>query len=259
MNVRLKIKELITSWVPGGVYSAQWLKNQGYSYSNIQDYKRSGWIQSLGSGAYVRSGDDLNWQSGVWGLQTQMRLPIHVGGKTAIEEAGYAQYLNLGTEKVHLFADPNTKLPQWFKKTNWKVEIDYTQTSLFGEFSHSNKKLEQSLRVISFSKLGIIYSVPERAFLEYLDWVPDKHSFTEAKEIMENLISLRPNILQNLLENCKSVKVKRLFFAIAETINHPWFSKLKIDKIDLGSGNRHLIKGGEFNSKYKITVKSPNE
>ncbi|MCG6146512.1 type IV toxin-antitoxin system AbiEi family antitoxin [Leptospira bandrabouensis] len=254
-----KIRNLFTGWVPGGVYSSRWLREQGYSYSNLQVYRRSGWLQALGSGAYTRSGDDLQWQGGVWGLQTQLNLPIHVGGKTAIEEAGYAQYLNLGKQKVYLIADPDTKLPTWFRKTNWNAQIEFSESNLFSQFSYSNQKQDQSLKTVSFGKLDILYSTPERAILEYLDWVPEKHSFQEAHEIMENLTSLRPKLMQGLLERCHSIKAKRLFCAIANKINHPWFLKLEIDKIDLGSGNRQLVSGGEYDSKYKITVMDRNE
>lgn len=259
MKTGSKIRNLFTNWVPGGVYSMQWLKEQGYSYSNLQIYKRSRWIRALGSGAYVRSGDDVEWQGGVWGLQKQLHLPIHVGGKTAIEEAGYAQYLKLGKQKVHLFADPDTKLPTWFKKTNWNAQIEFSQSSLFRELARSKKKQDQSFKTVAFGKLELVYSTPERAILEYLAQVPEKNSFDEAHEIMENLIALRPIVLQNLLEQCNSVKVKRLFFAISDKLQHPWFSKLEIGKIDLGSGNRQLVSGGEYNSKYKITVMAPNE
>lgn len=254
-----KIRDLISNWVPGGVYSAQWLIDHGYSYANLQKYRNSGWIQALGSGAYVRSGDDIQWQSGVWGLQKQMQLPIHVGGKTAIEEAGFIQYLNFGTQKVHLFAPPQTKLPTWFKKSNWNVQIEFSRSGLFDDITVYRRKQDPSLKTVTFGKLEILYSTPERAILEYLDRIPEKYSFQEAHEIMENLITLRPNLLQHLLQQCKSIKAKRLFCAIAEKLKHPWFAKLDIQKIDLGSGNRHLVNGGRFDSKYKITVMAPNE
>ncbi len=254
-----KIRDLITNWVPGGVYSAQWLLDHGYSYANLQKYRNSGWIQALGSGAYARSGDDIQWQSGVWGLQTQVNLPIHVGGKTAIEEAGFAQYLNLGIQRVHLFAPPHTKLPTWFKKTKWNAQIEFSHSGLFDNLTATKGKQNPSLRTVTFGKLEILYSTPERAILEYLDRVPEKYSLQEAYEIMENLITLRPKLLQDLLEHCNSIKAKRLFCAIADNLKHPWFSKLDLEKIDLGSGNRHLVNGGKFNTKYKITVMAPNE
>ncbi len=37
---------------------------------------------------------------------------------------------------------------------------------------------------------------------------------------MEGLTTLRPRLIQSLLEQCRSVKVKRLFTVLAEACNH---------------------------------------
>jgi hypothetical protein len=39
---------------------------------------------------------------------------------------------------------------------------------------------------------------------------------------MEGLNTLRPDLVQELLEKCSSVKVKRLFMHLAEQFQHPW-------------------------------------
>ena len=97
-------------------------------------------------------------------------------------------------------------------------------------------------------------SAAERAYLEYLDELPKKYSYQEAVEILENLPSLRSQVLQNLLKNCTSFKVKRLFLHFAEKVNHPWYKKLDLKKITLGTGKRVVFKNGEFDQKYLITV-----
>ena len=55
--------------------------------------------------------------------------------------------------------------------------------------------------------------------LELLHLVPEKEPFDEAKLLMEGLTTLRPSVLQPLLENCNSVKAKRLFLSLAESPN----------------------------------------
>jgi len=72
--------------------------------------------------------------------------------------------------------------------------------------------------------------------------------------IMEGLTSLKPSEVQKLLEACTSIKVKRLFLYFAEVSNHTWFNYLDVDKINLGSGKRSIVKDGSYNEKYKITV-----
>ena len=71
---------------------------------------------------------------------------------------------------------------------------------------------------------------------------------------MESLTSLRPDVVQSLLECCKSIKAKRLFLYLAEATEQPWFSKIRVVKINLGKGKRLIEKGGVFNAKYQITV-----
>ena len=58
----------------------------------------------------------------------------------------------------------------------------------------------------------------------------------------------------NQLESCTSIKVKRLFLFLAEKANHSWVKHINLEKIDLGSGKRSIVKNGAYNSKYKITV-----
>ena len=54
-------------------------------------------------------------------------------------------------------------------------------------------------------------SAPERAILEMTDELPHHESFHQVDVVMEGLANLRPQLLEKLLRECKSVKVKRLF------------------------------------------------
>ena len=47
-----------------------------------------------------------------------------------------------------------------------------------------------------------------------------------------------PRRLQKLLADCRSVKVKRLFFFFADRHHHAWLKRLDKDAIDLGAGKR---------------------
>ena len=97
-------------------------------------------------------------------------------------------------------------------------------------------------------------SNPARAIMECLALCPDKFSLRESFELIEGLGALRPAKIQELLENCKSVKTKRLFLYFAEKANHSWFKYLDISKINLGSGNRSLTESGVLVSKYKLVL-----
>ena len=90
--------------------------------------------------------------------------------------------------------------------------------------------------------------------MEVLYGVPQADSYEEARLLMEGLTTLRPRVVQGLLEKCASVKVKRLFMLLAENCKHAWVAKVDTAKIDFGKGKRMLVKGGRFDPKYQITV-----
>ena len=87
-----------------------------------------------------------------------------------------------------------------------------------------------------------------------MDELPDRESFDHADKLMESLTTLSPRRLETLLLNCRSVKVKRLFFFFAERHNHQWLNRLDPHSFDLGQGNRVLAKGGKLDPRYHITV-----
>jgi hypothetical protein len=100
----------------------------------------------------------------------------------------------------------------------------------------------------------LVMSSPERAILELLGEVPQRETFEQADALMAGLGNLSPRRLQKLLTECRSVKVKRLFFWAADRHNHAWLRKLDRSGIDLGRGKRMLARGGKLDPKYQITV-----
>ena len=83
-------------------------------------------------------------------------------------------------------------------------------------------------------------SEPERALLEMLDDVPHKQSLDEARKIMEPLFNLRHDALQRLLEVCTRIKVKRLFFSLAEELQLPVLPLLNVSRIDFGATSLYV-------------------
>jgi len=161
---------------------------------------------------------------------------------------GLVHFLNLGHEKIQLFGPQTSKLPTWFRKFNWGGKIEFHRSSLF------KSKNEIGLQSKSFKTFAIKVSSPERAFLELIDLVPQEETFSEAMLISESLSTFRTKLVQELLETCTSVKVKRLFLYLMEKQGHAWFKRLDLSKVDLGKGDRQIIKGGILDSKYRITV-----
>jgi hypothetical protein len=60
--------------------------------------------------------------------------------------------------------------------------------------------------------------------------------------------------VQQLLEACTSVKVKRLFLFMAEMTGHAWVKYIKQELLDLGAGKRSIIPNRAYVQKFQITV-----
>jgi hypothetical protein len=241
-----KLKNLLDGHVPGTVYLASWLEKSGISRDLQKHYRKSGWLESVGTGALKRPGEEATWQGGLYALQTQGNLPVHAGALTALALQGYAHYVRLGEEAVFLFSPLNTSLPAWFRKRDWGRVIHPCKTS----FLPPALALADS-QVGAFS---IKVSAPERAILECLHLSPETIDLVECYQIMEGLTTLRPKLVHSLLEQCSSVKVKRLFLYMAEKARHDWVKRLDTSKYNLGKGDRSIAKGGVYISRYNLIV-----
>lgn len=241
-----KINQLLQSQPSGVVFLSSWLVEHGYSHDLLRKYKDSNWLTSIGPGAMIRTGEEVGCEGAIYALQEQSGLSVHLGGRTALSLLGRTHYLDFNVKKIFLFCKSGSKLPTWFLDYDWGYEIEQINTS----FLPSDKNLSP----IEQKTFSIKISNPERAILECLYLTPKIHSFIECYELMEGLNNLRPNHVQALLEQCGSIKVKRLFLYMAEKANHNWFNYIKTEKIDLGSGKRALLNDGIYKPKYKITV-----
>lgn len=243
-----KINQLMQEWKHGTIQLSTELKRKGYEKDLLRKYLQSRWLESLGYGAYKLAGDNVEWFGAISALQDQKNVSIHPGGKTALEIKGYAHYLSEKYSNIQLYGNINENLPKWFVDQDWKVMVSYIQTKLFGD------DIKKYLTDTEIKNVKIKVSIPEMASMEMLHLVPKGQSFDEAMKIMEGLTTLRPNLVQELLEKCNSVKVKRLFLFMAEKSQQSWFKELESTKLNLGSGKRVVVQNGVLNKKYHITV-----
>lgn len=240
-----KINRLIKTWPKGTVKTVTELQELGYSPQLLKSYSNSKWIELYSRGIYKLSGDEVSWQGLLYGMQRKRETTLHAGAKTALTLRGFAQYIKLGEDKVYLFSDRTENFNAWINKNK---QITLKRTAVF---NYNNK---DNFTNHTTNQFEIAISTPELAIMEMLYLVPNEHSFEEASEIMEGLTTLRPKLVQRLLEECKSIKVKRLFLFMADSSNHNWFKELNVEEIDLGSGKRVIVKNGMLDKKYKITV-----
>jgi hypothetical protein len=151
-------------------------------------------------------------------------------------------------QQVFLYGLRGVSLPSWFQGERLGIEMIFTRTNLFPP---GNEEGFTRYEVVEFS---VRISAPERAAIEMLHLVPKRVGFEEAMLVMENLTTLRPEVVQRLLEACRSVKVKRLFLCMAERHGHPWAEQLHPSMLNLGRGKRVIVPGGKLDKRYLVTV-----
>ena len=241
-----KIQNLLAAWPNGTAHTSVALRKLGYSDFLLYHYRRSGWIQALGRGAFSKVGDVVDWRGGLYALQRHLNLSVHLGGKSALAYQGSSHFLVFGKEIVTLFAAPGTRLPSWFTQHEWGVTVTLTTTNLFPD--------DTGIITETVGNFSIRVSSRERAMFEALHGAPQSQSLSEARLLMGALTNLRPALVQRLLERCASIKVKRLFMVLAEDSRLPWIKKLDLKKVDFGSGDITVVKGGKLHPQYRVTL-----
>lgn len=242
-----KIQKLLENWPQGAIKTVYSLKAQGYSQSLINHYRKSAWIKSIGEGVVIKAGDKVSVFSAIATMQSDLKIDVRIGGITALELQGKSHFVRRGKTSFHLFGSPK-RLPAWFRNYEWEEDIKYHSTSLF------KKGLKTGLTDFNSEGLSLLISNEIQAMLEFLSLVPMFHTVEEASKLMEGLSTIVPVKAQQLLEECNSYKVRRLFLLLADEFDHPWFKRLKTESIDLGKGDMSLTKGGQYSQKYKLVV-----
>ena len=245
----------------GFLVDAAWLNAQGYSTSLRSQYLAAGWLEQPTRQVYQRSRTALNWQQVVISLQTLLECDLAVGGQTALELKGYGHYLTCHQTEVHLYGPKRP--PTWLNNLPVSAKFVYHNSQRLwaysvnlGTIATESDSTPDVAEAHLWGQTGqpLFLSSPERAVLEVLDELPDHESFHQVDQLFEGLSNLSPRRLEELLLDCHSVKVKRLFFFFADRHRHGWLSRINKAAIDLGKGKRQLVRGGMLSKPYQITV-----
>lgn len=231
------------------VLTSSWLDGKGISPKLAWWYVRSGLLEKMAAKAFKKNSDTVGWVGAVYALQRQLNLHAHLGGRSALSLFGLAHFVEMGSEmRVQIFSSTQCKYPSWFldRKMQWNKQISLYKTDLLlGDFSVLEKEVES---------LSLMVSSPERAALELTYLYPKHETLDTLHKVFEGLHQLRPRVVQTLLEQCQSIKVKRLFLYLADHYRYPWLDKIELNKISLGNGKRSIDGGGVYHPKFKISL-----
>jgi len=244
-----KINQLLAQCATGVPMTSSWLATQNVSPQLVQRYKLNKWLQPLGRGAWIRAGTKLTLIGALYAIQQQLEINAYPAARSALEYQGRSHYIPRGENPIlQLSLEAGQKLPAWFTNQSFASNLIIINSSLLFDPVYTSLSDWQS------GELMINLSSPERAMLEYCYLLPKNADFEEARQLMEGLTTLRPQLLQSTLQACKSVKAKRLFLALASSVAHSWYDELNTETIDLGSGNRSVITNGYLHPEFKITI-----
>lgn len=256
-----KINQLLNSLEDARVVTSRWLQAHGYSRSLVARYVTSGWLVSPARGVYQRAGGVLRWEGVLNTLQCLEGLAVHAGGRFAIARQGHEHFLRLG-EAATITLYGAVRLPSWVGNLKLPERFDYRGRGPFEsaglDFATTPDEALQARGLarstMDSSSPPVVMAMPERAMLEFCDEPPSAALVYEADAIMQGLTTLRPHLLGELLAQCRSIKAKRLFLALAERHHHAWWPHVKVDGLDLGSGKRVLAPGGRLHPRFQITL-----
>ena len=198
------LNRLETELPEGLLADTAWFQTRGFSRQLLNHYVNAGWLEQPARGVYKRPRGELTWQTVVISLQTLLQQPFVVGGRTALEVQSHTHYLRFDHSEIHLYG--TTRLPHWVGALNLGVTfLRHNDAKLF-----RNEPIHRALASLSRDlktgatlntdpihgevfnampwgqwKWPLTLSTVERAYLEFLDEVPDKASFDLADKIME--------------------------------------------------------------------------
>lgn len=263
-KVSQKLNDIINkNHIDGMVYLNSWLVKRGISPSMIYYYRKKKLIQSIGdeypfkygvtlpknerllhSGVFTKFNEIPDYYGGVQALQKQLELNVHVAADHALMlQKVIPNLINWKKEKV-LFAPKGVMLPKWFFEAPWYSNVLFKSTTF----------LPQDIGIEQTGKYQLLTSRPERAILELIYLIPNNMHMRYIHDCIKKLTNIDIDLMHELLENCTSNRVKRLFLYLIEEENLSWLEKLKVGNLDLGKGTIVIEKPGKHNSKYKIVV-----
>lgn len=239
-----KINQLLTNGRYQGLYFSEWLKKQGYSNQLLKKYRESGWLVSLARGVMYRKGERLSAIAALASFNIQMKKQFRIASHSALELSGFNHYVPMGKPTM-MVCYPKQVSPKWFNLDLFDYNFQLFQTEAFSQ---------PEVQTMNVRENEVLVSSPEQAFLECIYLVPQQYNYMDLYYIMEQLTTLRPNVVQRLLETTTNFRVKRMFLFMAEKANHYWFDMLDTSRIELGTSKLQLVENGVYNTKYRITI-----
>jgi len=219
------------------VFFFEYFKKQGYSKQQMYQFVKHNKFNKKAYGIYTLKGQNPEPLSYIEAYERQCNKRVYVGALSALRLHGVSQNIPFNTRYQIYYNEQ--RINRWLLD---QKDYIWTRNNLFNSSVGITKKNNLSL------------SSPERAILEAISLLPKQGDFEEVYHTLLLLPSLRPQLLMDLICECKSIKTKRLFLYMLKHVNFTWKSKLDLSKVDIGKGIRQLYPEGKLDPDYHLYV-----
>ena len=145
-----------------------------------------------------RTGDPLSAFAALSCYNEQLNKEVRVAAHSALELFGFNHYVPMG-KPLLMVAYHNSKIPKWMSNENFDKTIKAFSTKMVDVPQTS---------IVQANGVDVLVSSPEQAFMECLLLAPEQYNYMDLYYIMEQLTSLRADVVQTLLENIKISELK---------------------------------------------------
>lgn len=173
---------------------------------------------------FVEKGED-KWLKFIDILQNKLKLDVYPGGYSAMTGWYHRHYGIFRYHVEDLYGLDTNKIPLSLLKENWERKFNFYKNDFL--------PINLGMLKIKTRKYKLIIPSVERALLEMIYGLNINTSFDFLYDFFSDLDDLNPKLLQELLENCSSEKIKRLALFLGEEFSFDYYKKLDIRNIGI--------------------------
>lgn len=229
--------------IPHGVFFSGWLSQSGWSNQLVKCYCDNGWLERLCRGVVFRKGDTLRAYAVMASYRRQLGEGMHIAGHSALELHGYMHFVPMGKSRVMVALHSNYEA-QWLRMDAYDRTFVPVRMEAFC----------QPVEGVEYGEMELSVASPEQAFAECLLLAPRHYGYLDLYLLMEQLTTLRPEVVTGVLERVGNQRVKRLYLYMAEKAKHVWLEDVDRERAGLTDSPLSVEKGGTFVNRYKMTI-----
>lgn len=247
MKVNKSVEELLKEYESNEVIFIRGLDKKKYSPQKINYWRKQGCLKSVCHGIICAPDkDSINTERCIADFVRQFGYSIRISASSALALYGYKVPALQDNALVVSMGEHFNNVPEWVSSRMLNRPIYMFRTNLFP--MPETKMIEHNGAKLPVSSL-------EEALMECIMLASTKcYHYDDVYTVFKQVDDLRANVVQRLLETMTNKKAKRMFLFMSENLDKPWFSKLNLEKIQLGKGVYAAAKRGRLVSKYHLIV-----